>query len=226
MNHKNGRTVSGCTPTEADGERCAKRISGVERRERLLETARGEFACKGLRGTTTAALAERAGITEPVLYAHFENKDRLFREAVEVGIDRRLRLLEAKFAQLSKCTLADCVKNMAEATVAVCISNATNAVLTAWALLEAPEHAVELHRREVGSVCLLWEQRLAECISDPRSRVLISMRVVPYAVQACIAYGFWLAALRHSPASAGPLGHQFAEGIALAAATQMTTESQ
>ena len=226
MNHENGRTESGGTSAGADGERRAKRISGADRRERLLETARGEFACKGLRGTTTAALAERAGISEPVLYIQLENKDRLFREAVERGIERRLRLLEAKFAQLSSSTLVDCVESMAEATVAVCISNATNAVLTARALLEAPEDAVELHRKEVGSVCLLWEQRLAECISDPRSRALVSMRVVPYAVQACIAYGFWLAARRHSPTTAGPLGHQFAEGIALAAATQMTTGAQ
>jgi AcrR family transcriptional regulator len=201
-------------------------ISGTDRRERLLETAGGEFAYKGLRGTTTAALAERAGISEPVLYIHFENKDRLFREAVERSIEKRLRLLEAKFAQISSRSSVDCVESMAEATVAVCISSATNAVLTEWALLEAPEHAVELHRNEVGSVCLLWEQRLAECIPDPRSRVFISTRVVPYAVQACIAYGFWLAALRHSPATAGPLGHQLAEGIALAAATQMTTGSQ
>jgi AcrR family transcriptional regulator len=226
MNHENGWTKSGGASARAGGERRAERISGADRRERLLETAGGEFAFKGLRGTTTAALAERAGISEPVLYIHFENKDRLFKEAVERGIEKRLRLLEAMFARLSSRTLIDCVESMAEATVAVCISEATNAVLTEWALLEAPEHAVELHRKEVGSVCLLWERRLAECIADLRSRALISMRVVPYAVQACIAYGFWLAALRHSPATAGPLGRQFAEGIALAAATQMTTRSQ
>ncbi|MBL8292491.1 MAG: TetR/AcrR family transcriptional regulator [Bryobacterales bacterium] len=226
MNHTNGWTEPVGTPEHAAVERRVTRLSRVDRRERLLETAAGEFACTGLRGTTTAALAERAGISEPVLYIHFENKDRLFKEAVERGIEKRLRLLEAKLAGLSDNTLVDLVKSMAEATVAVCIPDATNAVLTAWALLESPEDAVELHRKEVGSVCLLWERRLAECIPAPRSRGLFYMRVVPYAVQACIAYGFWLAALRHSPATAAPLGHEFAEGIALVAVTQVTAGVQ
>jgi AcrR family transcriptional regulator len=226
MNHQDPRNrYGGIAEDMAVGRQARRRLSGVDRRERLLETAAGEFACNGLRGTTTAALAKRAGISEPVLYRHFESKDRLFRETVERGIERRLRLLEGKLAQLSNSTLVDCVKGMAEATVAVCISGTTSATLTAWALLEAPEHAVDLHRQELGSICLLWEQRLDECISDPESRALISMRVVPYAVQTCIAYGFWLASLRHSPTTAGPLCHELVDGIALAAAKQMATGS-
>ena len=99
MNRENGRTESGGTSAGADGERRAKRISGADRRERLLETAGGEFACKGLRGTTTAALAERAGISEPFCI-HFENKDRLFREAVERGISRN------SLGLVLRCTLS------------------------------------------------------------------------------------------------------------------------
>jgi AcrR family transcriptional regulator len=224
MNHKNGRIEFAGTAGSTDGERRAVRISGADRRERLIEIAAGEFVCRGLRGTTTAALAKRAGISEPVLYIHFENKDRLFRETVERSVEKRLRLLEANLAQVSDDNLVDCVESMAEATVAVCLSDAANAALTAWALLEAPEHAAELHRKEVGSVCLLWERRLAELIPEARSRALISMRLAPYAVQACMAYGFWLASLRHSPGSAAPLARQFAEGIAMAAATLISSE--
>jgi AcrR family transcriptional regulator len=226
MHHTNDRPRGGATLSDAGAERRPARISAADRRELLLDAAAGEFASTGLRGTTTAVLAGRAGISEPVLYSHFENKDRLFREAVERGIENRLRLLEAKFKHLSGSTLHDCLASMVEATVDVCLSAATNAVLTEWALLEAPEHAVELHRAEVGRVCMLWECRLAECIRDPRLRALVLMRVVPYSVQACIAYGFWLAALRHSPDTAGPLSHQFAAGIALAATTQVTAGPQ
>jgi AcrR family transcriptional regulator len=225
MNHKNGWIESAGTAAGADGERRVRRIPGADRRERLLETAAEEFTCAGLRGTTTAALAKRAGISEPVLYTHFENKDRLFRETVERSVEKRLRLLEAKLAQVSDDTLVECVERIAEATVSVCLSDAANAALTAWALLEAPEHAAELHRKEVGSVCLLWERRLAELIPEARSRALISMRLAPYAVQACMAYGFWLASLRHSPGSAAPLARQFAEGIAMAAANLIAGDS-
>lgn len=225
MNHENRRTEFCGTSAGANGERPAKRIAAADRRERLLETAAEEFACAGLRGTTTAALAKRAGISEPVLYIHFENKDRLFRETVERSVEKRLRMLEANPAQVDDDTLVDCVERMAEATVAVCLSDAANAALTAWALLEAPEYAAELHRNEVGSVCLLWERRLAELIPEARSRALISMRLAPYAVQACMAYGLWLASLRHSHGSAAPLACQFAEGIAMAAANLLASES-
>jgi hypothetical protein len=102
----------------------------------------------------------------------------------------------------------------------VCLSDAANAALTAWALLEF-EHAAEVHR---GSGSKVLGNRLAELIPEARSRALISMRLLPYAVQACMAYGFWLASLRHSPSSAAPLACQFAEGIAMAAANLVASE--
>jgi AcrR family transcriptional regulator len=48
------------------------------RRRQLLEVAAELFAQHGYRGTTTAKLAEAAGITEPILYRHFKNKHDLF----------------------------------------------------------------------------------------------------------------------------------------------------
>ena len=160
----------------------------------------------------------------PVLYAHFENKDSLFRETVERSIDKRLRALEANLAEVTAHSVIECVESMAEATVAVCVSGAANAVLTNWALLETPDYTTDLLRKEVGNVCLLWEHRLAERFPGSRSRGVISMHLVPYAVHACLAYGFWLAAFRHSPASAAPLVRQFAGGIALAASTLISSE--
>ena len=219
---QHGRADDGAVGTAV--ERGHERIPGADRRERLLETAAAEFACTGLRGTTTAALAERARISEPVLYAHFENKDSLFRETVERSIDKRLRALEANLAEVTAHSVIECVESMAEATVAVCVSGAANAVLTNWALLETPDYTTDLLRKEVGNVCLLWEHRLAERFPGSRSRGVISMHLVPYAVHACLAYGFWLAAFRHSPASAAPLVRQFAGGIALAASTLISSE--
>src|SRR5262245_12084916 len=57
-----------------------------QRRRQLLEVAASLFARLGYRGTTTAELAKAAGITEPILYRHFENKLDLFVTLVdEVG---------------------------------------------------------------------------------------------------------------------------------------------
>ena len=62
------------------------RMRAPERRRQLLEVAAKLFAERGYRGTTTAELAAEAGITEPILYRHFDNKLDLFVTLVsEVG---------------------------------------------------------------------------------------------------------------------------------------------
>jgi len=62
------------------------RMRSADRRRQLLEVAADRFARLGYRGTTTADLAKAAGITEPILYRHFENKLDLFVTLVdEVG---------------------------------------------------------------------------------------------------------------------------------------------
>jgi TetR/AcrR family transcriptional regulator len=62
------------------------RMRAQQRRRQLLEVAASLFSRLGYRGTTTAELAKAAGITEPILYRHFENKLDLFVTLVdEVG---------------------------------------------------------------------------------------------------------------------------------------------
>ena len=54
------------------------RMKAEARRRQLLEVAAELFAANGYQGTTTAALAEAAGISEPILYRHFNNQLDLF----------------------------------------------------------------------------------------------------------------------------------------------------
>lgn len=62
------------------------RLRAPQRRQQLLEIAAEVFAKHGYHGTTTKALAEAAGITEPILYQHFSNKLDLFTTLIkEVG---------------------------------------------------------------------------------------------------------------------------------------------
>ena len=68
------------------------RMRAKDRRRQLLEVAADLFASRGYRGTTTAELARAAGITEPILYRHFENKLDLFVTLIEeVGREVVLR---------------------------------------------------------------------------------------------------------------------------------------
>src|SRR5678809_302220 len=54
------------------------RLKAPQRREQLMEVASKLFAKNGYDATTTAAIAEAAGVTEPILYRHFKSKQEMF----------------------------------------------------------------------------------------------------------------------------------------------------
>ena len=54
------------------------RLKAPQRREQLISVATKLFAERGYEATTTAAIADAAGVTEPILYRHFDGKQDLF----------------------------------------------------------------------------------------------------------------------------------------------------
>ena len=54
------------------------RLKAPQRRQQLIEVATKLFAEYGYDATTTASIAEAAGVTEPILYRHFDSKQELF----------------------------------------------------------------------------------------------------------------------------------------------------
>jgi AcrR family transcriptional regulator len=54
-----------------------------DRRRAIVEAAVPLFARKGLRGTTTRALAQAAGVSEALLYRHFPSKEALHQEVLD-----------------------------------------------------------------------------------------------------------------------------------------------
>lgn len=67
------------------------RLKAPQRREQLMEVATKLFAKLGYEATTTAAIAQAAGITEPILYRHFKNKQELFVAIVREMSDQAMR---------------------------------------------------------------------------------------------------------------------------------------
>ncbi len=195
-------------------QRHPKRLTSAARRTQLLEIATAQFTQHGLCGTTTRALVTSAGITQPVLYSHFGSKRLLFQATVENNMAQRLRELEVRLARIKGKTPEILIRAMAEATVAVCLSSRANATLMSWALLELPEYADELCRKEEDSIVLLWEHELSRRSADSRTRAHLSRDFVSYAVDACLAYGVWLAAHQHTLDTAAQLARRFAAGVA------------
>lgn len=74
-----------------------RRMPAESRRASILEAARRTFAATGdLGGTTTKMIAQEAGISEAVIYRHFESKDELFFASVV----EPLRAATATFSQI------------------------------------------------------------------------------------------------------------------------------
>lgn len=65
------------------------RLKAPQRRAQILEVAQKLFSRNGYARTTTAALADAAGVTEPILYRHFPSKRALF-EAVLDDVNARI----------------------------------------------------------------------------------------------------------------------------------------
>lgn len=70
-----------------------KRLRAPERRATIVAAARDVFLDEGFSGARTRAIAERATVTEAVLYRHFASKEEIFEAAVLVPLSAGLDLL-------------------------------------------------------------------------------------------------------------------------------------
>lgn len=72
-----------------------KRLSAAERRNQLIEVGRGVFAERGYEGTSVEVLAERAGVSKPILYEHFGGKEGLYAVIVDREIEHVVAIIAA-----------------------------------------------------------------------------------------------------------------------------------
>lgn len=74
------------------------RLPAGKRREQLLDVAATVFAERGYARATTAELAKAAGVTEPIIYRHFESKRDLFVALIERTAERTLKHWKQRLA--------------------------------------------------------------------------------------------------------------------------------
>lgn len=79
-----------------------ERLSGEERRQRIVEAAVDLFSRKGFRGTTTREIAEAAGISEAMIFKHFATKRELYSAIIEVKSETEELLASAAEAAQGK----------------------------------------------------------------------------------------------------------------------------
>lgn len=107
-------------PTTARRNAGTKGVPRADREEQIVAIATEVFGTQGFAGTSVGDVAERAGISKPLIYNYFGSKEGLVRaclhRAIEilageferiaqgdaVGLERALRTLEGTFALLER----------------------------------------------------------------------------------------------------------------------------
>jgi AcrR family transcriptional regulator len=90
------------------------RLSGNERREQIIRTATELFSRDGFRGATMRRLAEKAGISEAMIYHHFPSKGALYDAMLQVKLENSKHLfypLEAANAKQDRVVLETIIGN-------------------------------------------------------------------------------------------------------------------
>jgi len=85
----------------ADAPKVPGRMRKADRKRQLLEQAKELFVTLGYANTTTEKIAQAAGVSEPVLYRHFDSKKALFLEVLQEIREATLGRWHAASAGLS-----------------------------------------------------------------------------------------------------------------------------
>lgn len=94
----------------------AKKLSKAERRKQLLETAHKIVRAEGTDALTLGYLAERAGVTKPIAYDHFETRAGLLVALYQEIDDRQVASLMDALKR-TKPRLSDVARVLAKAYV-------------------------------------------------------------------------------------------------------------
>jgi AcrR family transcriptional regulator len=76
--------------SRSGGTVATRRLTAEARRAQLLSVAREVFAEDGYPGAAMEKIAQRAGVTKPVLYQHFDGKKELYLALLESDMTRLL----------------------------------------------------------------------------------------------------------------------------------------
>jgi AcrR family transcriptional regulator len=82
-------------------------MTAAERREQLIEVARGAFAERGFDGASVEEIAARAEVSKPVVYEHFGGKEGLYAVVVDREVQALLGSLRASLSSGSPRALLE-----------------------------------------------------------------------------------------------------------------------
>jgi TetR/AcrR family transcriptional regulator len=133
------------------------RLSATDRRSQILAAALDVFAERGFHGARTRELAERAGVSEALLFRHFSTKEDLIRAILELlGFEERIRMMEERFEHLPP---REALCRLAEYTLAALREDPRIFRVVFFGVLETPDLAGEFYEKFLSRLLAL-ETRL------------------------------------------------------------------
>ncbi len=119
------------------------RLTADERRDEVIAAASVEFAVGGYAGTSTNAIARRAGVSQPYLFQLFRTKHEIFLAVVRQCFDRTGRVFEesGRAARAAGLDTDGILMRMGEAYVKMLLAdrNSLRLQLHAYAACSDPE---------------------------------------------------------------------------------------
>ena len=145
----------------------AGRPKDLEKRQRILEVARQLFLQHGYHGSSMDHIAKEAHVTKLTVYNHFQDKENLFRGAIE---DTCENTISADGLQLSADS--DFEQELYRASeLALNVINLPEAIKLEYLLLElAAENnplAIKFYNASHQRMCLIWSDFFQKALDFP-----------------------------------------------------------
>jgi AcrR family transcriptional regulator len=135
------------------------RLKSDDRRSQILAAALDVFAELGFHGARTRDLAEKAGVSEALLFRHFATKEDLVRAILEsVGFEERIGMMEEHFTKLPP---REGLCRIAEYSLTALRDDPRVFRVIFFGVLEVPALAGEFYRKFLSRLLAL-ETRLFE----------------------------------------------------------------
>ncbi|MGQ0699641.1 MAG: TetR/AcrR family transcriptional regulator [Panacagrimonas sp.] len=112
--HSHAARLTTRKPAVPKKEGGSKKARGVDVRERVLHAALECFGAFGFEGTSTRAVAERAGVSHPLLLYHFDSKEKLWRNTLEDVVSHYRQDFELRLKHVDRKDAAACLRAFIE----------------------------------------------------------------------------------------------------------------
>lgn len=192
------------------------RLAPEARRRQLLDVAAAVLTEHGIEAVQISTVAERAGVTRPIVYRFFETREALVLAVLEDFADA----LDAVYREALVRTLGQPVETIARAFVDASCDVVERKGAGPWRMLETRGMGREVGRDGVDLVERFfspWYERLAEFTGT--RRIVVAMQVAGIVAAGRSALDFWIdghvsreAAVEHATRTVRVLIEEFARG--------------